>query len=359
MQKALAGIAFLAVIVGGGYYYWQHEASRAGVSPPGQVQEQPENPVRVEAAKVAVGPMTREVSAIGTLKSDESVIIRPEIMGRIAEIGFREGQSVNKGQVLVRLDASSYQAQLRRAEANLALSEANSRRARMLFAQGAGTERARDESAAKLRTDAAEVELARAMLEKTTIVAPFDGIVGLRKVSIGAFVSPGQDIANLENIDPIKADFRIPELYLGAVGVGQTVTVTSDAFPNRDFRGEVYAIDPLIDEAGRSILLRALMPNADRVLRPGQFVRISLVIEENANALTVPEEALVPQGSEVMVFKVVDGKAVPTNVEIGSRRGGRVEVKAGLAADDVVVTAGQMKLRAGMAVAVVDAKRGA
>lgn len=359
MSKAVLGWAVVAGLVVGGYFYWQHEYKTpgSGVAAPAGDQQAPA--IRVEAVKVSIGPMVREIGAIGTLRSNESVIIRPEIAGRIAAIAFSEGQRVTEGQPMVRLDDTTYVAQLRRAEANLVLSEANSRRAVMLYAQGAGTERARDEAAAKLQADQAEIQLARAILAKTVITAPFDGTVGLRKVSVGAYVAPGQDIANLESIHPIKVDFRVPEIFLAAVRVGQTLAVLADAFPGRSFTGEVYAIDPLIDEAGRSILLRAVVDNAGMVLRPGQFVRISLVVKETANALMVPEEALVPRGSEVVVYRVVDGKAVPATVIIGNRRSGKVEITEGLSPDDVVVTAGQMKLRPGAAVAVVDAKQGA
>lgn len=358
MNKAVMGLAVLAVAAGG-YFYWlqSHQAPANGVTPASAGDPAPV--IRVEAVKVSVGRMAREIAAIGTLRSNESVIIRPEIAGRVAAIPFSEGQQVAKGQIMVKLDDTTYAAQLRRAEANLLLSEANSRRAEMLFAQGAGTERARDEAAAKLRADQAEIQLARAMLAKTVITAPFDGTAGLRKISVGAYVAPGQDIVNLESIHPIKVDFRIPEIFLASVRVGQTLAVLADAFPGRSFAGEVYAIDPLIDEAGRSILLRAIVDNADMVLRPGQFVRISLVVEETANALMVPEEALVPRGSEVLVYRVVDGKAQPVTVKIGNRRDGKAEILHGLVADDVVVTAGHMKLRPGAAVAVVDAKQGA
>src|SRR5690606_7587792 len=149
---------------------------------------------------------------IGSVRSDEAVIIRPEIPGRIAKILFDEGQRVTRGQPLVRLDGTILAAQVEQATANLALSQAHSERAQKLYRQGAGTERARDEAAAKLLVDQAAIEVSRAALEKTEIVAPFDGIVGLRRVSVGAYVTAGEDIVNLEKIDPVKLDFRVPEI---------------------------------------------------------------------------------------------------------------------------------------------------
>jgi membrane fusion protein (multidrug efflux system) len=183
------------------------------------------------------------------------------------------------------------------------------------------------------------------------ISAPFDGVVGLRKVSVGDFVNVGQDIVNLEQIDPLKADFRVAELYLGAVRPGQRIELEVDAFPSEAFKGEVYAIDPLIDESGRSILLRARLPNPDNVLRPGLFARVTLVLNERDGAIQVPEQALVPQGQDQYVFRVVDGKAAFTKVKVGIRREGMVEVLEGLGPEDEVVTAGQLKIRDGAEVA--------
>jgi membrane fusion protein, multidrug efflux system len=317
----------------------------------------PSGGVSVEAAKVTVGPIAREITAVGTLRSDESVVVRPEIAGRIKSFGFEEGQRVTRGQPLVRLDDATLGADLAQAQANLALSRANNERANRLANQGAGTERARDEAEAKLRVDQSKVEQARAMLDKTVIVAPFGGVVGLRAVSVGAYVQPGQDIVNLEALDPIKVDFRVPEVFLPAVREGLGLAITADAYPNRQFRGSVFAIDPAIDPNGRALLVRARLANSDGALRPGQFVRLQLKIDEAQNAIMIPEEAVVPKGEQLLVFRIADGKAVPGPVKVGKRQKGMVEVVEGLTADDTVVTAGQMKLRPGVPVDVVPAAK--
>ena len=181
-------------------------------------------------------------------------------------------------------------------------------------------------------------------------------MVGLRKVSVGDFVNVGQDMVNLEQIDPLKADFRVAEVYLGAVKPGQRIELGVDAFPGEQFAGEVYAIDPLIDESGRSIVLRARLPNVDGRLRPGLFVRVMLVLNEREGAIKVPEQALMPQGQDQFVFRVVDGKAALTKVTAGIRRDGMVEIVEGLGPDDEVVTAGQLKIRDGAPVKPVDAE---
>ncbi|MCC2665949.1 MAG: hydrophobic/amphiphilic exporter, partial [Geminicoccaceae bacterium] len=186
-----------------------------------------------------------------------------------------------------------------------------------LLERKVGTTKTRDEAFSQMRVDQAELELARARLDKSTISAPFDGVVGLRKVSVGDFVDAGDEIVNVEQIDPLKADFRVAESYLGAVRPGQRIELGVDAFPGQAFTGEVYAIDPLIDEAGRSILLRAKLPNPDHVLRPGLFARVTLVLNEREDAIQVPEQALVPQGQDQFVFKVEDGKAAFAKVTTG------------------------------------------
>jgi membrane fusion protein (multidrug efflux system) len=166
-------------------------------------------------------------------------------------------------------------------------------------------------------------------------------------------VNVGADIVNVESIDPIKLDFRVPEVFLSRIRVGQRLVVTVDAFPDRTFPGEIAAIDPAIDPVGRSIAVRAALPNRDGLLRPGLFARVRLTLREEPQAIMVPEAAIVPFGGRMLVMKVVDGKAQPQPVMLGLRREGRVQVTEGLAPGDVVVTAGQMKLQPGAAVAVL------
>ena len=206
---------------------------------------------------------------------------------------------------------------------------------------------AKDEAENNLKVAEAALQLAAAKRDKMDIRAPFSGIIGLRQVSIGDYVKEGADLVNLESIDPLKVDFRVPELYLKQVKVGQTLQVALDALPGKTYQGSVFAINPLVDAAGRSIVIRAVVKNADTALRPGMFARVRLITDQRQDSLVVPEQALVPQGTEQYVFKVVDGKAQRVKVDIGQRRDAKVEVVQGLAADDVVVIAGQQKLRDG------------
>jgi len=352
LLAVVAATALAAAGVGGWLY-----AERGG-PPPGDgtavADDQAEPPaVAVEARPVALGRVTNEVSAVGTLRSNEAVVIRPEIDGRVTEIHFDEGTAVEQGQLLFGFDDLIPRAELADAEANLALSERNYQRAMELYRRGAGTGRSVDETRAALQSDRAKVDLAKARLDKTKIETPFAGIVGLRRVSIGDYVSSGDDLVALASIDPIKVDFRIPERFLSELHPGQELDVEVDAFPGRTFRGKVFAVDPQIDANGRSIALRAEIPNAERLLRPGLFSRIRLVLEVRENAITIPEGSIVPQGDGRFVFTVIDGHAVKTRITLGQRGPGWVEVTSGLAAGDVVVTAGQIKIREGASVEVV------
>lgn len=301
----------------------------------------------VDVATVKTDTLVVEATAVGTLLSNEGVMIRPEIEGRIVAIGFKEGQPVTRGQMLFKLDDSIYTADLADAQARLVLARRNYDRAKELFQKSAGSARTRDEAQSQFQVSQAAVELARAKLSKTTIVAPFKGIVGLRKVSIGDYVTAGKDLVNLADIQPLKVEFSIPERYLGEVKEGQSVTLAADAFPGETFNGEIYAINPQIDPAGRSIQVRARVPNEDRRLRPGLFVRVKVQLSRRENTVMIPEQAIVPRGSERFVYKVVDGKAVETPVKTGHRRVGEVEIVEGLKKGDVIVTAGQLKIRDG------------
>jgi membrane fusion protein, multidrug efflux system len=345
-------LVLLALLAGAGLYRdrlplgWATEGEAAPAEPAAP-------PATVAAAPVALERVRREIQAVGSLRSNESVIVRPEIAGRITEILFAEGQRATKGEPLVRLDAAIARAQVEQAKASLVLSRANYERAQDLFARKVGTQRSLDEAVSSLRADEAALALAEATLGKSTILAPFDGIIGLRSVSVGAYVTPGQDLVNFENVESLKVDFRIPEIYALQLAVGQKVRITLDAIPDAVYEGEVYAIDPAHDPNGRAVILRARLPNTDGKLRSGMFARVGLLIDDRREAIMVPETALVPVGQDHFVFRIVDDKAILAKVEIGQRQRGRIEILSGLDRDAVIVVEGALKLRDGSAVRVV------
>jgi len=291
------------------------------------------------------------------MRSDESITVRPEVAGRISAIRFQEGQRVAKGATLILLDPAINQAEVQQGRANLKLAQSKYDRAVDLAKSNFISGQAKDEAENNLRVAEAGVQLAEAKLAKTEIKAPFSGIIGLRVVSVGDYVKEGADVVNLESIDPLKVDFRVPEIYLKQVKVGQSLQVQLDALPGKTFEGSVYAVNPLVDAAGRSIVIRAIVRNPDTSLRPGMFARVRLITRDEKEALVVPEQAIVPQGDEQFVFRVVDGKANRVKIDVGQRRDGVVQVLKGLAPTDVVVTAGQLKIREGTPITVATANR--
>ena len=359
-----ANLAVLVVLVaalaaGGGYWYGTRRAPATGATTqapargPAPMQGAPQAMV-VQATKVVRAPMPQAITAVGSLRSDESITVRPEVAGRISEILFKEGQHVAKGTTLIRLDPSVNAAEVQQARANLKLAQSKYDRAVELSQQNFISKQAKDEAENNLRVAEAAVALASARLAKTEIRAPFSGVIGLRVVSIGDYVKEGADVVNLESIDPLKVDFRVPEIYLTQVQAGQTLSIALDALPGKTFDGKVYAVNPLLDAAGRSVVIRAMVGNTDKSLRPGMFARVRLITRDERDALVIPEQAIVPQGDEQYVFRIVDGKALRAKVAIGQRRDAKVEVLQGLTADDVVVTAGQLKLRDGVPVTIVN-----
>lgn len=292
----------------------------------------------------------KSVTALGSLRSDESIIVRAEQSGRITALNFKEGQPVRVGQMLVQLDDSVARAELEQARANQKLAKAKFDRAVELQQRNFISGQAKDEAENAMRVADATVSLAEAKLTKLTIKAPFSGTVGLRTASLGDYVKDGQDIVNLEKTDPIKVDFKVPELFQSKISVGQALSVALDALPGQPFTGKVYAVNPQLDTAGRAVVLRAQMDNRTGILKPGMFARVRLTLSDTGETVVVPEQSVAMQGEEQVMYKVVDGRAMRTKVEVGQRRDGKVEIIEGVGGNDTIVVAGWQRLRDGAAV---------
>ena len=315
----------------------------------------------VEATKVRQMTMRDDAEAVGSLRSRRSVVLRPEISGRITQLNFSDGQRVRKGQLLVQLDDQLPRAQVQQSRAELSIARANHKRNQELVAQGFISQRSVDESAANLEVAEAKLALAEATAQRLRIVAPFDGVAGIRGVNVGDYLKDGADIVNVEDLDAVYVDFRLPERLQNKVKTGQTARVAFDALPGVQYSAVVLAINPQIDADGRSLAVRGCIDNRRLQLRPGMFARVTAVFGERSDANVVPEEAIVPDGAAPYVLRVVAGTeegsqvAKRTTVRLGARTPGFVEVVEGLAPGDVVVTAGQQRLqRDGMAVRVVE-----
>ena len=325
-------------------------------------------PVRlpgVEVAPVAVARLVDDALAVGSLRSRQSVILRPEVSGRVARINFRDGDRVQRGQLMVQFDDELPRAQVAQAQAELSIARANHKRNQDLVAQNFISQRSVDESGASLQVAEAKLSLARAQADRLRILAPFDGVAGIRNINVGDYLKDGADIVNIEDLDAILVDYRLPERFQTKIRKGQVAMVAIDALPGRKFTAVVQAIDPLVDANGRSIGVRGCIDNRQQQLRPGMFARVTAVFGERQDALVVPEEAIVPQGARQFIFKVVPGTEPEsrivqrTEVKVGIRQPGKVEITEGLKPGDIVVTAGQQRLqRDGMAVRVIDVPRG-
>ncbi len=330
-----------------------------GPGGPGQAQGGG-GPSAVEVGKAVSMTIEDDAQAVGTMQARRGVMLRPEVSGRVVRVGFVDGQSIKRGQVMLQLDDALQQAQLRQAQAQADIARTNLQRQRDLVAQNFVSQSAVDQSSAALAVADAQVSLNRAQLARMRILAPFDGVVGIANVDPGDYVKDGADLVAIEDLSAMTVDFRLPERYAARVLPGQAVTVAVDALPGQVFVGKVRALDSQLDANGRSLLVRAAIDNDKRVLRSGMFARTRVVFESRANAVVVPEEALVPTGGKQYLIQVVDGPQgkVSKKLEavLGIRVAGKVEVLQGLAAGDVVVTAGQARLlaRDGVPLRIID-----
>jgi membrane fusion protein (multidrug efflux system) len=357
MARRLFWLSFLAVAlaVGTGAYLYVPESSGPGNPAPAAkaANSNAERAVAVEVQPVSVNTVIEDIHAVGTLRPNESLFVAPEIAGRVERIRFNEGDTVDAGAVMVELDSSILRAEMAKAKSDLTLAKANYERASTLASQGNASLRTRDEGQAAFLAAQANLALAEARLQKATLTAPIAGVVGLRSVSAGAYVVPGEKIVELSDIETLKVDFRVPELRRAYLKPGQTIMITADAVPNESFEGTIYALDPTVDINGRAVRIRARIPNPDLRLSPGLFVRVQIIVERRSDAVLIAESAVFQEAGKSYAFRIVDGRAKRMEVAVGQRRPGVVEIRDGLEAHDVVVTAGHQRLRDGALVEVI------
>jgi membrane fusion protein (multidrug efflux system) len=310
--------------------------------------------IPVNMMKVAASPVSTTVNAVGALIAEDSVVLRPEIDGRIATLLFKEGQPVSKGAVLVVLDSAEQRAHVAAAQADMKLAESRYKRNEELVAQNFITKQALDEARANLDIMRARLLQEQVALDKTIIRAPFNAVVGLRQVSAGAYVKKGDDIVRLDALGTLKLEVPVPETYLPLVHIGLPVTLTVDALPGQSFSGKVHAIDPVVDPVSRNVRVRARIANPKGQLKPGMFARATADLGGKTSAILLPEQVIVPRSDGNYVFLAVNGKAELRKVTLGKREPGRVEIVSGVAVGDTVVLDGQIKLRPGVPVVTLD-----
>jgi membrane fusion protein (multidrug efflux system) len=311
-------------------------------------------PMPVKATIVTVQSVDKHVRAQGEIKAFRRVTLQSDIAGKVIGLNLPEGQAVKAGDIVIQLDDSIYKARLKQAKSKLDHSQNKYNRVKKLLEKGTGSTSEAEEAAADLKFNEADMELAKINVDKTQITAPFSGILGLKDVDVGDYINPGQPLIYLVDINTIMVDFHLPEKYLLDIKEGMKVNLVADSLPGQDFNGKIYAIAPTLDATMRSLHVRAKFENPKLLLKPGLFSRLRIILETMANALIIPEEALMYQESKFYVYKIVDNKVIYTEVLIGTKENGSVQVTSGLEENDQIVLAGQIKLYDGAAVNVVE-----
>jgi len=297
--------------------------------------------------------LSLEVEALGTARASESIDVTAKVSNLVTAIRFTEGQQVRKGDILVELDGAQARADLAVADAALKESASQLQRSRELYETKVLSDQQIEQIESTYSANLARVAAARSRLSDTIIRAPFNGRVGLRRVSVGSLVAPGAVITTLDDTSTIKLDFTVPERVVAAMKPGLTLEARSVAYPGQVFEGKVASVDSRVDPNTRSVIVRALVPNDDGLLKPGMFLNVHLS-RGTADVLVVPEESLVPEQGDVFVFVVQDGKASKRRIQTGQRAVGTVQVTDGLQAGEIVVTEGTQKLRDGTSVSVTE-----
>lgn len=345
-------VVLLGAIFGGIFYLKYQQGQQMAA-----MQSQPQPPAAVAAVEVRAETWRPTIDAVGSLVAVNGIAVTTEVAGTIREIAFDSGQTVAVGDMLVRLDDDVDRAALTGLEADRELARTQYERASELSSRRAISQSEIDETRFRFEGVDARVREQRARVAKKTIRAPFDGLLGLRLVDIGEFISPGDDIVQLQALDPIFVDYSVPEREFRNLASGQVVAVTVPAYPEREFSGTLTAIDSGVDEGTRSVRVRATLENVDGALRPGMFAQVRTLREETRDVVTVPRTAISYNTYGDFVFVINEGEGgnltvSRRQVRTGASREGRIEVTEGLEAGDRVVRAGSMKLREGQPVTI-------
>lgn len=316
-------------------------------STPAFSQGRPDRPTPVIVFETALVPFAERIEALGTLRANETVALTPPVADTITAINFDDGARVEAGFVLAEMTSAEEQAALSEARSTVAESRSQYERARDLAERGSATQSTLDQRRRDYDTALARLRATQSRLQDRLIIAPFDGVVGLRTVSVGSYVSAGEIITTLYDDAIMKLDFSLPETYLSAVAVGQVVEASANSLPDQIFEGEIASLGAAIDPVTRSIPVRALIPNDDRRLRPGMLMRIEIVRAER-QAIVIPETAVTVEGRDTFVWVVgADSLAERRIIRLGARQPGHVEVTHGLEVGEQVVTHGGSNLRPG------------
>jgi membrane fusion protein (multidrug efflux system) len=349
---AVGGLAIFLILIKGLQIFTMISAGKK-MTPP---------PETVTSAIVKEEDWAPMLSAVGSVNAVQGAVVSTELGGMVSEIGFQNGTLAKKGDLLVKLDASQEEALLRSAQAEVELARTDLERTRDLAAKKVVSNSDLDAAQSKFRRLTAVVDQMQSNIRKKAIVAPFDGQLGIRQVNIGQMINSGQPVVALQSLDPVFADFALPQQYFSKLSQGLEIRVTTDAMPGRVFTGKLTAVNSMVDAVTRNVMVQATLENPDHVLRPGMFAKVEVVLPEKQRALVIPGSAIsyAPFGDSVFVIeKTKDpktGKELQTIraqfVRVGEARGDLVSITNGLKAGETVVGTGVFKLRNGMAVTI-------
>lgn len=348
MKRVLIITGVIAVLALLAYPKLTEQSAGEGAS---STQNSGNDPLSVDVHVVEPQVFENKIYTTGTLLANESIELRSEISGKIIELNLDEGSQVQAGERLIKINDSELQARLEQSEFRIGLAEVRERRQLQLLERGGISQEEYDATLNELNILKAEAELIKAQIDKTEIKAPFNGVVGLRYVSNGSYISPTTNIANFQSINPIKVEFSVPERYAGVVEVGDRAIFNVQG-QEEDFEAVIYAIEPRIETQTRTIRIRARANNDNSKLLPGAFANIELILEEINNALMIPTIAVIPELQGQKVFVLRDGKVAEQQVTTGIRTESDVQVVEGLAPGDSVLTTGLLQVRTGMPVRV-------
>lgn len=356
MTRKIVMAVLIVLLIGGGLAgikAWQIKTlmqAGAAYAPP---------PESVATVTVRQEKWQNSFTAIGSVVAVQGVTITPELAGTVREIDFESGAAAAQGALLVRLDTSAEEAQLRAVQAQVELARINLAREKTLREQNMVSQSELDSAEATMKQNQADADAIRATIEKKTIRAPFAGQLGIRQVNLGQYLDAGKPIVWLQTTSPVYADFSLPQQDLSQLSNGMPARLQIDAYPGRNFEGTLTALNPGLDQTTRSISLRATFDNPNQLLRPGMFARVQVLLPEHKDVLVIPATSVLrsPSGDSVFVIEAsTDQTGKPSEkvrqqlVQLGTERGDFVSVESGLKAGERIVSAGQFKLRTGMAV---------
>lgn len=346
MKKKIVIASFIIITIAAIWGVVKYRSQAASAAP---------KTIWVQALKVSESTFPLEANAIGTLVA-RSVEISPEVAGHVRKIYFQDGTFVKQDTPLIQLDDDMYQAKHKSSQALLAYSENDYKRKSLLIKQGAITKQAVDQADSDLKEKTANAQESAVMVNKMRLLAPFDGVVGKGKVNLGDYVTTGQGIVMLTDTKHLRIEYNVPEKFLPSLKTGQEVKITSATYPGKIFTGKVTFISPTISIENRSVSLYADVANDKNELAAGMFVNVNQSLGTELKVVMIPARSLVPVLDGEQVFKVVDGKAYATSVQIGKRTKEYVQIMQGLSPGDFVITDGQFKVKNGMPVEVKEMK---